>query len=797
MLVVTFRMATTSHLGGKIEQSSIARSVVKPVDAGKIAVRRLHATTKLTQLRMLLYRDFLSITRDTDAVKALVGKNVMVGLLIGIVFYKQVQVNTPLFNQVGVPESDVLNISALIFFGMMYTMISNVEAIPYLVIKSIIFKREVNAFAYSVSPFWLSHTVTVIPLLLLGFLAFVIAAYFLVSFSLSAAYMFYFWSIMFLASLSSYYLAMFIAALTNDQNLSLALFILSVLFLATFAGYAIPVNDVSAGWQWATYVSYVRWAFEGLMVNQWEPYGSSQDNDGQGTVLDLYDFDNYDKSNSYWIMFLTIGIFCTLAYLALRPSGRKAKQVSRERVIAGEVQDDVLVNSTNSVLHSTTITDSRNFSMAAPSVSNTATSVRPSTVSNRLSSLVSKMTERPTYYVEDGPVDDMSTVEVYVNIPTTSGRSVMFKNISYEVNSKKILYNVSGYVRVGEMCALMGSSGAGKSTLLDILANIKTVGNISGTIYANHQRVFHNTHEQESRTEDSSASEVFDMRKISAYVMQDSTLYGSLTVYESVYFASLLRLPTDFSDKHQRVREILKILGLSHIANSLVGSESKRGISGGQKKRVSIGVEIVHLPDVIFLDEPTTGLDSLIAHEVIVSIYRLARYNRTMLCTIHQPSLKTFQLFHSVLLMSDGRVIYFGPTKKIREYFTTVCATKFSFDDRMNPADFVIAVASSPELYVANINDKGITIEQLNDQFMQSALGLECSNVLLPLSTGELCRLSNMPSTLVTDKDTLLWYHMLASDYVVDLAFCVRVLSRRLLLRKWRSWYITLAETLM
>jgi ABC-type multidrug transport system ATPase subunit len=163
-----------------------------------------------------------------------------------------------------------------------------------------------------------------------------------------------------------------------------------------------------------------------------------------------------------------------------------------------------------------------------------------------------------------------------------------------------------------------------------------------------------------------------------------------------LYFAAQLRLPEDWSveKKNKRVDKILDMLGLSAVQNTIVGGHSVRGISGGQVKRLSIGVEIVNLPNVMFLDEPTTGLDSSISFEVMAAVRNLANQNRTVICTIHQPSHQTFDLFDTLLLMARGKVIYFGSVMESVGFFAQ-SPFQFFYKPHSNPADFVIAVGGS------------------------------------------------------------------------------------------------------
>jgi len=140
---------------------------------------------------------------------------------------------------------------------------------------------------------------------------------------------------------------------------------------------------------------------------------------------------------------------------------------------------------------------------------------------------------------------------------------------------------------------------------------------------------------------------------------------------------------------------VAKMLGIDKILDSRVGGTIIRGISGGQLKRLSIAVEIIHLPSLIFLDEPTTGLDSSIAHEVMSAVRNLANFNRTVICTIHQPPPATFALFDKLLLLAHGRTCYFGPVSTCTSYFEKFGYHYDSTATGANPAEFAVAVAGA------------------------------------------------------------------------------------------------------
>lgn len=168
----------------------------------------------------------------------------------------------------------------------------------------------------------------------------------------------------------------------------------------------------------------------------------------------------------------------------------------------------------------------------------------------------------------------------------------------------------------------MGPSGAGKSSFLDILARKPKRGTVTGSVLINNaipaRRQF---------------------KKLAGYVDQEDVLMGTLTVRETLMYSALLRLPRDMplKVKQRRVEETLSELGIQHIADMPIGVPGRRGISGGEKRRVSIGKELVTSPSILFLDEPTSGLDSYNAYVVMECLKKLARvHKRTVVVTIHQ-----------------------------------------------------------------------------------------------------------------------------------------------------------------
>ncbi|KAH9270896.1 hypothetical protein BASA83_006849 [Batrachochytrium salamandrivorans] len=213
-----------------------------------------------------------------------------------------------------------------------------------------------------------------------------------------------------------------------------------------------------------------------------------------------------------------------------------------------------------------------------------------------------------------------------------------------------VLEGVQGVVHPGQVMAIMGGSGAGKTTFLDILARKNKSGTVSGDILVN------------SRFMDNQ-----NYTSIIGYVDQEDTLMDTLTVYETILYSALLRLPKamTYESKVKRVEETMLELDILPIANRRIGSSGKRGLSGGEKRRVSIACELVTSPSILFLDEPTSGLDAYNAYNVIESLVLLARnYQRTVIFTIHQPRSNIYALFDQLVLLAKGRVVYSGPAQE-------------------------------------------------------------------------------------------------------------------------------------
>ncbi|KAI3984064.1 hypothetical protein MKX01_035191 [Papaver californicum] len=229
-----------------------------------------------------------------------------------------------------------------------------------------------------------------------------------------------------------------------------------------------------------------------------------------------------------------------------------------------------------------------------------------------------------------------------------AGEGVKMSRPETVSSTKQVLKDVNCHAKPWEILAIVGPSGAGKSTLLEVLAGRLTPQTLS--IFVD-QKPFDRA----------------QFKKISGYVTQKDTLFPLLTVEETLMFSAELRLTLPPSQLNSRIKALIEELGLSHVAKTRVGDDRLRGVSGGERRRVSIGVDVIHDPRVLILDEPTSGLDSTSALQIMDMLKIMAETRgRTVILTIHQPGFRIVNLFNSLLLLANGSVLHHGSADQLQ-----------------------------------------------------------------------------------------------------------------------------------
>ena len=268
--------------------------------------------------------------------------------------------------------------------------------------------------------------------------------------------------------------------------------------------------------------------------------------------------------------------------------------------------------------------------------------------------------------------------DVVHKIKISKGKGLLCYNKEVSSEETLVLKGISGVIFPGELLVILGPSGCGKTTLLAALGGRLNHSITRGSITYNGKPL--------SKS----------VKQNLGFVSQQDVFYPHLSVSETLIFSALLRLPNSVSkeEKILKAQAIMNELDLTHCKDTIMGGPLLRGVSGGEWKRVSIGQQLLTNPSLLLVDEPTSGLDSTTARRIVLTLCELAKDGRTVIMTIHQPSSKLFYMFQKILLLSDGRSLYFGKGENVMNYFSSIGYTP---SVAMNPTDFLLDLANGTQ----------------------------------------------------------------------------------------------------
>ncbi|RZB81662.1 ABC transporter G family member 9-like isoform X2 [Glycine soja] len=274
--------------------------------------------------------------------------------------------------------------------------------------------------------------------------------------------------------------------------------------------------------------------------------------------------------------------------------------------------------------------------------------------------------------------------DVVHKIKISKGKGLLCYNKEVSSEETLVLKGISGVIFPGELLVILGPSGCGKTTLLAALGGRLNHSITRGSITYNGKPL--------SKS----------VKQNLGFVSQQDVFYPHLSVSETLIFSALLRLPNSVSkeEKILKAQAIMNELDLTHCKDTIMGGPLLRGVSGGEWKRVSIGQQLLTNPSLLLVDEPTSGLDSTTARRIVLTLCELAKDGRTVIMTIHQPSSKLFYMFQKILLLSDGRSLYFGKGENVMNYFSSIGYTP---SVAMNPTDFLLDLANG--IYSENLEE--------------------------------------------------------------------------------------------
>ncbi|CAM9737972.1 unnamed protein product [Ascophyllum nodosum] len=599
----------------------------------------------------LCFRKKYSLMRKNKAyVRSQMFSAIIMGIIMGTIFY-----------DLGLEDANAK--FGLIFFSLFFLSMSGMAQIPTAIVNRGVFYKQSMAGFYPTSCEVVSDTAVNSFLTILQAAVFAPIVYFMAGFSTSDNGMrfFVFMVLVVATNLNVTQYFRFLAAAMPNFTIAQGFGGLSIMFLLLFCGYLIAADGVPAWWIWIFHVNPIMWAFRASVLNEFQSpeyeevcavevdEGSDCPSNLGQVYIDAYSF--ADDKIYIWgavgvilVEFLIIVCATGVAYEYLRwdasdsapilPNTASAVNEDLEERLAG---DDAMFN--------------------IP---------------------VAELKRQPSELEADLPFE-----------PVT----LTFKDMSYSVphpsgdGNLELLTGISGFCKPGQMTALMGSSGAGKTTLLDVLAGRKTGGTVAGDIRLNgHPKI----------------QETFNRRDtilVAGYVEQQDMHSTVVTVREALMFSADMRLDDSEVLKGRReefVDSILTMLELDEIRDRLIGSDEEGGLSLEQRKRTTLGVELAANPSLIFLDEPTSGLDARSAQVVMRAIRKVAATQRTVICTIHQPSTYLFEMFDALLLLKKGgQTVFFGPlgdnSEHLISYLQSVPNT-VSIRDNVNPATWMLEV---------------------------------------------------------------------------------------------------------
>ena len=287
---------------------------------------------------------------------------------------------------------------------------------------------------------------------------------------------------------------------------------------------------------------------------------------------------------------------------------------------------------------------------------------------------------------------------------------IVFQNLSYTVKDtvqskirkkeiqKTILNNLNGYFSHGKLTGIIGPSGAGKTSLIEILSGQSKTGIVTGNLFLN-----------------GNPSDINIMKKISGFVFQDDIILKTMTVKEALYMSALLRLPETISneEKENKVNEMISLLHLENCKDTIVGDSLSKGISGGERKRLSVGMEMITNPSIIFLDEPTSGLDTYSAYSLMNNLKYLTNTGRTVISTIHQPSSDILRLFDDIIILNKGKIIYLGEVNNLVNYFSSI---GYKCPEYTNPSDYIFMNILNPISF--NLDNNNLKSVEEKDKYI-------------------------------------------------------------------------------
>eukprot|EP01038_Epipyxis_sp_PR26KG_P010860 gene10860-14577_t len=538
-----------------------------------------------------------------------------------------------------ISPTNTSSMSGFLFFSCLQLALNNFPMLPIVFSQKSVFYKHADMLFYPTMSFTLSQSLVLWPLQIIETTIFGTIMYWAAGLSNNdnGSRFFIFLLILITFAITSSQLFRLVAFVSPNINVASPLAGVSLVLMVLFSGYIQPKPLINDGWIWFYWINPLAWALKSVTVNQYD----SPDYDFQYCVSptscsrfgDMILKAYGNPTNERWIWYgLVVLVAEYILLFFLTFLAMKYMRVTPAPPLPIYVPDEESL------------------------------------------ALIEQVEANPQHNDEefkDLPFDAVSFAfrDIWYTVTMPGGEEL------------DLLKNVTGHFEPGTVTALMGSSGAGKTTLLDVLSGRKNTGVIKGEIFINGY-----------------PKEDHYLRRIMAYVEQFDSLSPRDTAREAIEFSAALRLSSDVTSEQREawVNSVLLMLELKPLEKTMIGVLGQGGMSFEQRKRVSIGVELASNPSILFLDEPTTGLDSRAAQVVTRCIRRVAASGRSIVCTIHQPSIPIFNAFDSLLLLKrGGQIVFFGRLGENSRYLVDYFSASPSaprIKDGQNPASWMLEV---------------------------------------------------------------------------------------------------------
>ncbi|KAJ8767987.1 hypothetical protein K2173_020927 [Erythroxylum novogranatense] len=556
-------------------------------------------------------------------------------------------------------REDATKFFGALFFSLLNVMFNGMAELAMTVVRLPVFYKQRDFLFYPAWAFALPIWLLRIPISFIESAIWIILTYYTIGFAPCASRFFK----QFLAFFGIHQMALslfrFIAAVGRTDVIANTLGTCTLLVVFLLGGYIISKDDIKSWMMWGYYASPMMYGQNALAINEflserWNKETGDPTEPKVGISV-LKERGLFTTERWYWLSTGALLLFALLfnvlfiaALSYLNPFGNGKAVVEEENPESTENSEG-----TNMTVRNTQESITRNGSLKTQANKGMVLPFQPLSLA-------------------------FNHVNYYVDMPAE------LKNQGVEENRLQLLNDVSGAFKPGVLTALVGVSGAGKTTLMDVLSGRKTGGYIEGSIsisgYPKNQETF---------------------ARISGYCEQNDIHSPYVTVYESLLYSAWLRLAAEVKEETRKmfVEEVMELVELKPLRNALVGLPGVDGLSTEQRKRLTIAVELVANPSIIFMDEPTSGLDARAAAIVMRTVRNTVDTGRTVVCTIHQPSIDIFEAFDELFLMKrGGQVIYAGPlgshSHKLVEYFEAIPGVP-KIKEGYNPATWMLDVSST------------------------------------------------------------------------------------------------------